>query len=151
MRGKREGSYLDFRDGVPDQRDQRQRHRDRGRLFAGPSAGGPHGRAQLRVGSVQNIVHFKETGGEIKLTTATFWRPSGKNINKSASRSGAEDEEWGILPDQGYVLKLTPRERDDLQGRLAATEIIPRRDLPAEAQPEHPDKQLEMALKYLRE
>ena len=36
-------------------------------------------------GSVQTIVPFFETGGSIKLTTATFWRPSGKNLNKSST------------------------------------------------------------------
>jgi C-terminal peptidase prc len=100
-------------------------------------------------GSVQNIQRFKLTGGEIKLTTATFWRPSGKNINKSSTKGG-EDEDWGILPDKGYLLKLTPKERDELFEHMRDTEIIPRRDMPAATKPEYKDKQLEMALDYLR-
>ena len=35
-------------------------------------------------GSVQNIAPFEPTNGEIKLTTATFWRPSNKNLNKAS-------------------------------------------------------------------
>jgi len=42
-------------------------------------------------GSVQNIKEFD--GGQIKVTIASFWRPSGKNLNKS-STSGKEDDEW---------------------------------------------------------
>src|SRR5262249_42066515 len=33
-------------------------------------------------GSVQNVLPF--AGGELKMTTASYWRPSGKNINKSS-------------------------------------------------------------------
>ncbi len=50
-------------------------------------------------GSVQNIQPFED--GELKLTTASFWRPNGKNLNRS-STSGKEDAEWGVTPDRGY-------------------------------------------------
>lgn len=102
-------------------------------------------------GSVQNIQPFEQTGGEIKLTTATFWRPSGKNINKSSTK-GSDDEDWGIIPDKGYVLKLTPKEREELADQQRDTEIIARRDLPVkETKPtEFKDQQLEKALDYLR-
>ena len=79
-------------------------------------------------GSVQNIQPFD--GGEIKLTTASFWRPSGKNLNKS-STSGKEEEDWGVIPDK--VVKLSPRER---RGKTAKSEFK--------------DKQLDKALEYLR-
>src|SRR5262249_42860036 len=52
-------------------------------------------------GSVQNIQPFSSTGGEIKLTTASFWRPSGKNLNKSSTK-GKDDEGWGVRPDKGH-------------------------------------------------
>jgi carboxyl-terminal processing protease len=101
-------------------------------------------------GSVQNIQPFELTGGEIKLTTATFWRPSGKNINKSSTKGG-EDEEWGILPEKEHHLKLTPKERDELAEHQRNVEIIPRRDLPPAGEPkEFKDRQLELALEYLR-
>ena len=51
-------------------------------------------------GSVQNIMDFKPTGGQIKLTTASFWRPSGKNLNKSSTK-GTESETWGVTAGQG--------------------------------------------------
>ncbi len=112
-------------------------------------------------GSVQNIQPFSPTNGEIKLTTATFWRPSGKNLNKSSikdydkmSKEELEKLDWGVRPDAGYVIKLDPKERFDLDTHLREREIIPRRDGPQkdakEAKPEFKDRQLEAALDYLR-
>jgi carboxyl-terminal processing protease len=96
-------------------------------------------------GSVQNIQPFE--GGDIKLTTASFWRPSGKNLNKS-STSGKDEEEWGVMPDR--VLKLTPKEREELAEHQRDAEIIQRPDRPAKPKAEFKDRQLEVALEYLR-
>ena len=98
-------------------------------------------------GSVQNIKEFGE--GEIKLTTATFWRPSGKNLNKS-STAGKEEDTWGVKPN--LEVKLNRKERDDLFDHFRDTEIIePEGGRPnKEAKPAFVDKQLEEALKYLR-
>jgi len=99
-------------------------------------------------GSVQNIQPFEK--GELKLTTASFWRPSGKNLNKS-STAGKDEDEWGVTPDKGYLLKLSRKERVELEEHLRNQEVIPRRDLAAkEKKPEFKDRQLEMALDYLR-
>jgi C-terminal peptidase prc len=99
-------------------------------------------------GSVQNIQPFE--GGELKLTTASFWRPNGKNLNKS-STSGKEEEEWGVSPNPGFTLKLAERERDQLYEHQLDSQNIPRRDLPAkETKTDFKDRQLDMALEYLR-
>ncbi|HXG11193.1 MAG TPA: S41 family peptidase [Gemmataceae bacterium] len=99
-------------------------------------------------GSVQNIQPFE--GGEMKMTIASFWRPSGKNLNKS-STSGKEDEDWGVIPDRGFEVKLSPKERADLEEYLRNAEIIRRKDLPSpETKGEFKDRQLEVALDYLR-
>src|SRR5207302_6995363 len=73
-------------------------------------------------GSVQNIQEFD--GGQIKVTIASFWRPSGKNLNKS-STGGKEEDEWGVKPDK--VVKLTVKERKDLDEALHDAEVIQRR------------------------
>ncbi|MEI6323880.1 MAG: S41 family peptidase [Gemmataceae bacterium] len=112
-----------------------------------------HGRAYVfgersyGKGSVQNIQPFGE--GEIKLTTATFWRPNGKNLNKSSTK-GKEEEDWGVVPNE--ALALTRKEREDLQEHLRDTEIIQPKVKPASAKekPKFEDKQLEAALKYLK-
>lgn len=96
-------------------------------------------------GSVQHILDFD--GGEIKLTTATFWRPSKKNLNKS-STSGKEEEDWGVVPNK--VVKLTARERDELFEHLHAAEVIQPKNKAVEPK-KFEDKQLAEALKYLRD
>jgi C-terminal peptidase prc len=99
-------------------------------------------------GSVQNIQPF--AGGELKLTTARYWRPSNKNIHREPTMK--EADEWGVMPDKGYVLKLSRKERLDLEEHMRDQEIIPRRDLPSkEAKPEFKDRQLDQALRYLRD
>jgi C-terminal peptidase prc len=99
-------------------------------------------------GSVQNIQPFE--GGELKLTTASFWRPNGRNLNKS-STSGKDEDEWGVTPNKGYAVKLTERERERLFEQQRDAEIIQRRDLPPkEKKAEFKDIQLEKAMEYLR-
>lgn len=101
-------------------------------------------------GSVQNVEKFPPTGGKIKLTTATFWPPSGRNLNKSGT-TGKDDEDWGVRPNKGFDLKLERAEKDELFERLYNWHVIQRKDLPPkETKKEFKDRQLEMALEYLR-
>jgi carboxyl-terminal processing protease len=105
-------------------------------------------------GSVQTIQPFQTAYGlaELKLTTATFWRPSKKNLNK-ASTPGREEDEWGVTPNKGFVLKLPTKELNDLRDHLRDAEIIHRPDKRhAETPMKTPfrDRQLDMALEYLR-
>jgi C-terminal peptidase prc len=96
-------------------------------------------------GSVQNIQPFE--GGEIKLTTASFWRPSGQNLNKS-STDGKDEDVWGVTPD--LAVKLSHKERDDLAEAQRKSEVIPRKDKAPKEKGEFKDRQLEAALEYLR-
>lgn len=99
-------------------------------------------------GSVQNIQGFD--GGQLKMTIATFWRPSGANLNK-ASTAGKEEDVWGVIPDEGYRLKLPRKERDELYEHLHDIEVIQRTDAPAKStKKEFTDRQLQMAVEYLR-
>jgi len=104
-------------------------------------------------GSVQNIRDFEvidpKTGetkkAEIKLTTATFWRPNGKNLNK-ASTSGKDDDVWGVTPDK--IIKLTGKERRDLAEHQRNSETIEPKG--KSKLKEFKDRQLDAALEYLR-
>jgi C-terminal peptidase prc len=95
-------------------------------------------------GSVQHILEFD--GGEIKVTAATYWRPSKKNLNKS-SKADRDEDEWGVIPNK--ILKLSAKDRVDLEEHLTAASVIQRKDKPAEVK-KFEDKQLDEALKYLR-
>jgi C-terminal peptidase prc len=106
-------------------------------------------------GSVQNILDFGDTSAKIKLTTASFWRPNGKNLNKSSTK-GEETEDWGVRPDPGYLVKLTPAEQAALRDHLRDVEIIATekdkesKDKKKDDKP-FEDKQLNKALDYLRD
>lgn len=101
-------------------------------------------------GSVQDIEDFASTNAKIKMTTATFWRPNGKNLNK-ASTSGKDEDEWGVTPDEGFKVPMSRTERDQLFEHLRKLEVIPNRELkPKEQKSEFKDKQLDAALQYLR-
>jgi C-terminal peptidase prc len=101
-------------------------------------------------GSVQNIHSFD--GGEMKLTIATYWRPSGKNIHR-AGTGGKDEDEWGVLPSKGFEVKQSPRERGELEDAMKEREIIARKDKAPEKETktEFKDRPLEKALEYLRE
>ncbi|MHB1426325.1 MAG: S41 family peptidase [Gemmataceae bacterium] len=65
-------------------------------------------------GSVQNIIEMHEgkDRSALKLTTASYWRPSGKNIHRFPDSKDSDD--WGVRPnDSGY--KLTPQSRTALR------------------------------------
>lgn len=60
-------------------------------------------------GTVQEIIRLQENQGELKLTTASYWRPSGQNIHRD--KKSSEAEAWGVSPDEGYNV---PVEGDEL-------------------------------------
>ena len=97
-------------------------------------------------------IHPFDTGGRLKLTTATFWRPSGKNLNKS-STGGKDEDEWGVTPNSGYNIKISSKELNDLRDTLRESEIIhkPGYVAPPDSKVEFKDRQLDAALKYLRD
>lgn len=116
-----------------------------------------HGRAiivgtrSFGKGSVQTIHQF-DTGGRLKLTTATYWRPSNKNINK-ASTSGKDEDEWGVKPDPGFDIKISSKELYDLQDFHREQEIIHKPGYvppPDDPKVQFKDRQLDAALEYLR-
>jgi carboxyl-terminal processing protease len=76
-----------------------------------------HGRAvvvgerSFGKGSVQKLLQLPhaEPRAAIKLTTETYWRPSGKNIHRYPDAKEADD--WGVRPSQGLEVPTTEDER----------------------------------------
>lgn len=60
-------------------------------------------------GSVQNIIPLEDGDSALKLTTASYRRPNGKNIHRFPESK--EKDEWGVKPNKGYEVKLTDEER----------------------------------------
>jgi carboxyl-terminal processing protease len=57
-------------------------------------------------GSVQNIIELDDGNSVLKLTVATYQRPSGKNIHKF--KNAKSSDEWGVSPDPELEVKLYP-------------------------------------------
>jgi carboxyl-terminal processing protease len=61
-------------------------------------------------GSVQNMIPLEGGNSAVKVTTAKYLRPSGKNIHRFPMKS-KETDDWGVRPD--VEVKLTPRQELD--------------------------------------
>ena len=61
-------------------------------------------------GSVQKLLSLgaAKDSPAVKLTTETYWRPSGKNMDKKLAQKDGSDE-WGVTPE--VIVTVTPEER----------------------------------------
>jgi len=85
-----------------------------------------HGRAKVvgqrsfGKGTVQSYFNLSLPGSILKLTTATYWRPSGRNIHKMRFKDPEKQKEydqkqeklgkndqWGVRPDPGYEIPIS--------------------------------------------
>ncbi len=63
-------------------------------------------------GSVQNVVELEGGTSALKLTTASYQRPSGENIHRFPDAT--EEDQWGVMPNDDYLIKFTPDEMRQL-------------------------------------
>ena len=52
-------------------------------------------------GTVQEVCDLGDDRGELKLTVASYWRPSNKNIHRR--HDAGENDVWGVQPNEGYA------------------------------------------------
>ena len=57
-------------------------------------------------GSVQNLIDLEGGNSVLKLTVASYYRPSGENIHRF--KNAKTTDKWGVSPDPGMEVKLTP-------------------------------------------
>lgn len=98
-------------------------------------------------GSVQNVIPLNEDGNsQLKLTTASYFRPSGKNIHRFPNAK--EEDEWGVMPDEGYLVKFDRSQIENYQEDRRLRDVI---------SPQEPyvskfvDTQLDKAVEYVKE
>lgn len=112
-------------------------------------------------GSVQNIILMENDSSALKLTTASYWRPSGKNIHRFPDKKDFEaakidPDEWGVVPNPGFEVKLTEKERIEYMLYRSDRDIIRKAPKPPEkdkdGQPKKPfeDRVLQKALDFLK-
>lgn len=106
-------------------------------------------------GSVQNIFPVENGKSAAKLTIASYWRPSNKNIHRDATAK--ETDDWGVRPSPGFEVALTKEERLEwLAGRRARDIVAGKSGMMPEkfrikAEAPFQDKILDVAVKYVRE
>ena len=81
-------------------------------------------------GTVQNVIPIQRGESALKLTTASYWRPSGKSIDRNDEIS-MQTNKWGVQPNEGFEIELTEeqlfdnmrqRNLSDLRGLLSDEE-----------------------------
>jgi carboxyl-terminal processing protease len=108
-------------------------------------------------GSVQNIILMENDTSALKLTTASYWRPSNKNIHRYPTPADFEaakldPDEWGVRPDKGLEVKLSEEERINYLIWRSERDVI--RPQPKDAEKDKKpfvDRALNKALERLRE
>ncbi len=100
-------------------------------------------------GSVQNIIELEGGKSALKLTTAGYHRPNGKNIHRYPDAT--PEDEWGVKPNDGFEVQFSTKELQDLGAYRRQVDIL-RKDNPrpeGEEAPEFDDRQLNKALEFL--
>jgi len=100
-------------------------------------------------GSVQNIIELEGGRSALKLTTAGYKRPSGKNIHRFPDAK--DSDEWGVKPDPGFEVTLTAGQMSKLLDVRRKRDIIQAKDSEEKLPPAFDDPQLERAIKYIQE
>jgi len=99
-------------------------------------------------GTVQEVIELESGQGVLKLTTASYWRPSEKNIHHTSDDE--DNGDWGVSPNPGYELKV---EGDDLtkllRARLRRDTYHPDDSPDGDDSEPFTDAQLEKAVEYV--
>ena len=96
-------------------------------------------------GSVQNVIELDGGSSALKLTTAQYLRPSGRNIHKFPGAK--DDEEWGVTPEKENILDFTTKEIQDYMEYRRQRDVITNNGPPKS---DFVDRQLNAAVSYLK-
>jgi carboxyl-terminal processing protease len=105
-------------------------------------------------GSVQNVILLENGTSALKLTTASYWRPSGNNIHRFSPAWQEDDkEEWGVRPSPGFEVKLSDEERINYFKWRRQRDVVRRDGTPKkldEKLKDFKDRVLEKGVEYIR-
>jgi carboxyl-terminal processing protease len=102
-------------------------------------------------GSVQSVMELEEGKSALKLTTAEYFRPSGKSIHRFPDSKN--NNQWGVEPDKGFEPRLSDKEIIELNRDRRIRDIL--RNGNGEKNDSRPgksqftDRAMQMAVKYL--
>ena len=85
----------------------------------------------------------------MKLTTASYWRPSGKNIHRFPDSK--ETDEWGVKPNPDYEIILKDEERLEFLLDRSDRDVVRDKKPDAKKADKKPfvDRVLEKAVEYI--
>lgn len=95
-------------------------------------------------GSVQNVIELEGGESALKLTTASYHRPSGKNIHRFPGAT--EADEWGVSPNDGYLVRFSDEDAEKYQIYRRDRDLPGGENTPPEG---FTDTQLDKALEYV--
>lgn len=89
-------------------------------------------------GTVQDLITMERNRSVLRLTTASYWRPSGRNIDRTVLQLD-DPTQYGVSPDKGYEVLLTEQEMTDisLARRQRDQEVLS--DQQSRLQPDQPE------------
>ena len=94
-------------------------------------------------GSVQNVIELENGKSALKLTTASYHRPSGKNIHRFPNAK--DEDEWGVMPDEGYSVPFSGDEMGKYLENRRKKDIVTKDPVKSD----FVDKQLAKAIEYI--
>lgn len=97
-------------------------------------------------GSVQNVIELEGGKSALKLTTASYHRPSGKNIHRFPQSK--ETDEWGVTPDSGYEVKWSIPDMEKYREFRSDRDVLRTSGEPPKS--EYVDTQLAKALEAVK-
>jgi carboxyl-terminal processing protease len=97
-------------------------------------------------GSVQNVIELESGKSALKLTTASYHRPSGKNIHRFPDSK--DSDEWGVMPDENYLIPFTIPEMQTYLDFRKQRDVLSKEGPP---KTDYVDKQLARAEEYVIE
>jgi len=95
-------------------------------------------------GSVQNVIPIKGASSALKLTTASYHRPSGKNIHRFPGAK--ESDVWGVMPDEKFKVRFSLTEMQKYLDYRRDRDILSKKGPPRST---FKDRQLARALEHL--
>jgi carboxyl-terminal processing protease len=94
---------------------------------------------------VKNIIPLQGGKSALKLATAAYYRPSGKNMHRYPNSTEADD--WGVIPDENFQVAMSEEELKQYQKYRQQRDVLSDNASPAV---EFHDRLLQRALEYLQ-
>jgi carboxyl-terminal processing protease len=100
-------------------------------------------------GTVQNVIRLEGGKSAIKLTTASYWRPSEQNIHRHEDDD--EQDDWGVRPNPGFEVVLSSEQLRIQLRQRRDRDVLPIGAAANRAPPPVDDPQLAKAVEYLKQ